>query len=57
MSWRSRKSLAWLAPLGWFLGALVVVVVSVVAMRNGASSRLADRDPALRAASALKEAD
>ena len=52
----SRRTLARLAPLGWFVGALVVVVVTVLAMRQGVESRLARAEgPPLHAASATLE--
>lgn len=58
MTLLSRRSLMRLAPLGWFVGALVVVVVTVLAMRQGVQSRLARAEgPPLRAASATLQHD
>ncbi len=48
-----RQKVTWLAPLGWGLGALAVVAVSVLAMRQGASHAVNQMPDTPMAASAL----
>lgn len=48
----SRPKNPWLAPLGWGVGALAVVVTSLLAMRQG-GAQVAERET-LRAAAAVE---